>query len=641
MYLNFLDKIGDWNPQLFREIKGRLKPFNLIFAFGLSLIGQLLLFLYQIGQYPSDKYPMNGEYCNLSKIYRQELDSVYRKIAQVQQKINFYNSKKNYDLTKLQEFKGQLKSLEAQRKDLDFTLYQQPCSTPEINFQMWWRDHWEYIFLTLCIVFIFTLLVAGTYLLVNNLAQEERRGTLNFIRLSPQSETGILTGKMLGVPIVIYLMILAAIPLHIWSGISAKLAPSYIFIFYIVLAASCFFFYSATLLFGLISHRFSGFQPWLASGAVIMFLMMTMQFAFYNHNLHSTAAWLRILSPFDMTKYLFPNLFNKNNPSLLREVQFFYLPLGKSAFAFLGLNLLNYAVGSYWIWQALKRRFRNPNATLLSKGQSYLFVICSQVIFWGFTLQYTKNYCPSYLRYQPINCYYDLNHQIGQNFVFLVLFNIGLLIGLLAILSPQRQQIQDWARYRHQQAPSHDAFSKKSLWRDLIWNDKSPVIVTIGISLFIITMPLLVWIVLAPALNINHNNAIGWVNTIGRMKAILAVAMFIAITMIYATIAQRMLLLKTPKRTLWAIATVGIVMFIPPIILGLLSAKPETHSLLWLFSTFPWIGIEHSATITIFMGFLAELTVLGLLNLHLTKQVNLAGESATKALLAGRTIDKP
>ncbi|GBE90631.1 ABC transporter permease subunit [Nostoc cycadae] len=631
MYLNLLDKIGNWNPQLLREIKGRLKPFNLIFAFAISLIGQIGLLIYHFGQYPNNKYPMNGSYCNLSKVYQKQSESFYKLIDQAQKQINFYNSKKNYDFTKLQEFKEQLKSLEVQKKQVEYNLYQQPCPISEINFQGWWRDHWEFIFLTLCVVFIYTLLVAGTYLIVNNLAQEERRGTLNFLRLSPQSETSILTGKILGVPIVIYLMILVAIPLHIWSGISAKIATSYIFSFYIVLATSCFFFYSATLLFGLMSNRFSSFQPWLASGAVIMFLLTTMQFAFNTENLHNTAAWLRLLSPFDMTKYLFPNLFNRGNSSLLSETQFFYIPLGKNVLTFIGLHLFNYGVSCYWIWQALGRRFRNPNATLLSKRQSYLLVACSQVIFWGFTLQYTKNYCPSYREYKPVNCYYDLNYQIGQNFFWIVLFNLVLLTCLLAILSPHRHQIQDWARYRHQQTMSHN-----TIWQDLVWHDKSPAIVSIGFSLIIITIPLLVWIVLAPALNTHDNNAIDWVNKIGRMKAILGIAMFITLAMVYATIAQRMLLLKTPRRTLFAIATTGTVMFVPPIIFGLLNITPEANSVFWLFSNFPWVGLEHSATVTVFMSLLAEFTVLALLNLHLTNQVKLAGESATKALLAGR-----
>jgi hypothetical protein len=36
------------------------------------------------------------------------------------------------------------------------------------------------------------------------------------------------------------------------------------------------------------------------------------------------------------------------------------------------------------------------------------------------------------------------------------------------------------------------------------------------------------------------------------------------------------------------------------------------------------------------MSLLAEFIVLGLLNLNLNKQIKLAGESASKALLAGR-----
>ncbi|WP_306297024.1 ABC transporter ATP-binding protein [Nostoc sp. C052] len=80
-----------------------------------------------------------------------------------------------------------------------------------------WRDSWENIFLTLSVIFIFTLLFTGTYLLISDLAKEETCGTLNFIRLSPQSETSILTGKLLGVPSLIYLTILVAVPLHLWA----------------------------------------------------------------------------------------------------------------------------------------------------------------------------------------------------------------------------------------------------------------------------------------------------------------------------------------------------------------------------------------------------------------------------------------
>ena len=139
------------------------------------------------------------------------------------------------------------------------------------------------IFLSLSIIFIFTLLVGGTYALINNLAQEERRGTLNFIRLSPQSETSILIGKLLGVPILIYIITLTAVPLHLWAGYSADIAWGDILGFYAILTACCIFFYSAALLFALVGGWLSGFQPWLGSGAVLLFLIMTFQSRIFLH----------------------------------------------------------------------------------------------------------------------------------------------------------------------------------------------------------------------------------------------------------------------------------------------------------------------------------------------------------------------
>ncbi len=84
-----------------------------------------------------------------------------------------------------------------------------------INWQAWSLD----LFTWLSIIGCFTLLVAGTYLIINDLAAEERRETLNFIRLSPQSPQSILWGKMLGVPILLYIGVILAVPLHLWCCI--------------------------------------------------------------------------------------------------------------------------------------------------------------------------------------------------------------------------------------------------------------------------------------------------------------------------------------------------------------------------------------------------------------------------------------
>lgn len=103
--------------------------------------------------------------------------------------------------------------------------------------------------------------------------------------------------------------------------------------------------------------------------------------------------------------------------------------------------------------------------------------------------------------------------------------------------------------------------------------------------------------------------------------------------MIYATVAQMMLMVKSPMRSIWSISTISIAIVLPPIVLLTLGIQPDKNPIIWLFSTFPWASLEYATTTTIFMTFLGELTVLTLLVFRLTKQLRNAGESNTKALL--------
>jgi hypothetical protein len=99
-----------------------------------------------------------------------------------------------------------------------------------------------------------------------------------------------------------------------------------------------------------------------------------------------------------------------------------------------------------------------------------------------------------------------------------------------------------------------------------------------------------------------------------------------------------MLLMKTNKRSLWAVGTIAALLVVPPMSLSILGIEPMENATLWLVSTFPWAAIEHAATTTGLMVLLGEWTVLVLLNVRLTRQLQRAGESQTKALLAGRPV---
>ncbi|MEH2167171.1 MAG: ABC transporter permease subunit [Nostoc sp.] len=618
MMLNLVDKIGDWNPQLLRELKGRLKFFNVAIAVATSLLLQLVVFLYQLREFPDDKYSLTGTYCRLHETYNQRSNLLDQQQNLFFQQLSSYQQLKPAEPTILASLKTQYQEATTAFNKFQEHLSNNFCPQNEIDWQLWWRDHWEYMFLSFSVIFIFTLLVAGTYLLINDLAKEETRGTLNFIRLSPQSETSILTGKLLGVPSLIYLLILVALPLHLWAGRSANIAFSYILSYYAILAASCISFYSAALLFGLVSRWFSGFQPWLGSGAVFLFLFATAGLASSDSNsLNNSIAWFRLFSPWDTTNYLFPNLYHISDGSFLKNWQFFYLPLGTSVVSVLGFHLLNLGLCSYGILEALKRCFRNPQASIISKKQSYLLVAFCQLMIWGFTLQVGKG-----------NNRWD--EQVGNDYIFLAVYNLVLILSLIAVLSPHRQDVQDWARYRHQGVSSH-----KSLWQDLIWTEKSPALVAIAINLTIVTIPWLVWVSLASITDANDVQTL-LSNYIDKFKVLLAIALSISLMMIYATIAQLILLLKTPKRSFWAIGTLGAAMFLPPTILEFIGISSWKYPTVWMFTTFPWAAIEHAGVTTVFMALLADLSVLALLNFQLTRQVRLAGESATKALLAGR-----
>ncbi|MBD2072655.1 hypothetical protein H6F86_01880 [Phormidium sp. FACHB-592] len=116
------------------------------------------------------------------------------------------------------------------------------AETSESN--MMWRSWWFDIFNTTTWIALLLLLFLGSYLLVGDIAKEERRGTLAFVRLSPESAQSVLLGKLLGVPILLYAAIALAIPLHFWAAINAGLSLWTIANVYALVATSCSFVYA-------------------------------------------------------------------------------------------------------------------------------------------------------------------------------------------------------------------------------------------------------------------------------------------------------------------------------------------------------------------------------------------------------------
>ncbi|MBZ8182791.1 ABC transporter permease [Oscillatoria salina] len=569
MLSSLIDRLGEWNPQLFRELKGRLKMRPVAITVGLSVVGQVLLYLFYRGLLPT-KHTSSDRYC---------LDAH-------PPNTDYYP---NIDNFCLKDAAGNLLS-----------------ST--INRQLWWLD----LFVCMSIIGIFALLVVGVYMLISDLSREEGRGTLGFIRLSPQTTLSILTGKILGVPVLLYLFGLLALPLHLAAGLIAGIPLHLILSFYVVLAASCAFFYSGALVYGLVSASLGNFQAWFASGAVLFFVsVMTAIVMNPDPTAGNSVDWLIQLYPGVALPYLVDatgmshEMVNHLYLKDLAELQIFGLNLWSNSVTGIGFTCVNYLFWSYWFWQGLQRRFHDSHKTLLSKLQSYLVTGSLTLILLGFTLQN-----PSWGSYSK-----------GMFANFAVLFGFGFILFLatIALLSPHRQTLYDWARFRHQN-PSQ----RRNVVKDLLWGEKSPATLAIAVNLAISCAIVIPCLLLLPLKEY-------------KVPLLFGLLLTASITLLYAAIAQSLLLMKTRKRALWAAGTVGAAMILPLICFAVFRVDPTIAPGVWLFSFVPVVATEYAKTATILLAILGEWTAIVLLNFQMTKQLQKAGESETKALWSSRS----
>ncbi|MEA5515270.1 hypothetical protein [Nodularia sp. UHCC 0506] len=451
---------------------------------------------------------------------------------------------------------------------------------------------YQVVFDWFSLIAVSVLLVSGSHALINDIANEEKRGTLNFIRLSPQSSQSVLFGKMLGVPIFWYIVILLAIPFHLWLGINANLPWHQILIFYVIVLAASIFYYSGALLFSLVGSWLGRFQAGLSSGFIIVFLLLTQRDLY--GRMTDFLVILRLINP----QYFIPS--SSNNFSLV-GFRWFGLPLGNNFAIVAGFSLLVYSIGTYFIWQSIERCYHAPHATMLSKKQSYFLTTSFTAITLG--------------------CVNSLNK---ESLISLIFLNFGLFLYLIAALTPNRQTLQDWARYQHIYRAKHPG--KRKLIKDLIWGEKSPAILAIAINAVIVITSLSISI----SLSFNHGIEI--------LNAVVAVIFAFSLLLIYAAFAQLMLFMKNEQRLLWTNTTLAAVICLPPIVLGILLSNTN-HQFMWLFSIvgpaiilWPPNNLPLSAMMT-FLAILAHATILGLLLFQTKRLLQKAGESATKALL--------
>ncbi|MBD2393303.1 ABC transporter permease [Cyanobacterium aponinum FACHB-4101] len=554
-YPHVIEFIGARNPQLFREVKGKLKPKNVVIVSLASIIGQVLLYLYLNNLLPTLEHRYSNRYCTSTPA-----DS-YSNLGVCQE-----------------DLLGNIMALK----------------------ELWWLD----LFTTMSIMGIFILLVVGSYMLITDISKENTRNTLNFLRLTPQSAMTIMGGKMLGVPILVYLFGALALPLHFFAGLKANIPPVLIFGFYLVLGASCLFFYTASLLFSLISNGLGGFQAWLGSLAIFFFCLTNMGVSLEAYRWSATSFdWFALFYPGMFLAYLVkatflsPNTIGYLSIEGLSNLNWYGNFWWQNSWTGFALIIANYGVWTFWLWQGVKRRFHNPHEVAISKYHSYLISACFIVFNLGFTLQE--------------------NSLSGSDFkdkliVFLIINFFYLLLITLA-LTPQRQTLLDWSRFRYENS------NHRHLVKDLLLGEKSPAIGAIALNILLMNL------YVTPAIVI-----FSW----GEDKVLMLTGLILGALMmvIYATIYQLLLLLKTRKRNLIATSVVSFLIIAP--LWSFIITSGSGLANFWLFSPFPAVAVGEVSFLPLLGSFLTQIAIIIGFNYQLKKMLNKAGESETKALLS-------
>ncbi|WP_036531946.1 hypothetical protein [Neosynechococcus sphagnicola] len=522
MLPNWLDHLGNWNPQLLRELKGRWTPRNLFLAIAFSLLIQTLilgLFYSHLPQAASWEPTLSNPFCTGAEEYE-----AFRCLL---------------------DASGQLL----------------------INWQGWWSEICNVLSWILPLV----LLVGGVCLTIADLAQEQQRGTFNFLRLSPQSSQRIFQGKLWGVPSLLYLAVILSLPLHLIAAQRAGVPLALTIGFYAAVAACSGLVFSA----GLLATLAADLPVWSGAIAVLLILLGAMVFGELGRSLDS---W-----------------------------QWFYLPLGSHRAIALGLMLVAALVGNYWIWQALDRRYSNPSAPLLSKVQSYQLTACWEFFLLGFVIR-SPGMSPD-------------NSGFSETLSLLFFAHLGLFLLLILALSPHRQPLSDWARYRHEQAHVLPRQRPYRLLQDLVWGETSPAPLAIALNLL---LAIVIW---APWL------MFGLEDPTPRRMLMGGLLLTSNLILILAVLSQGLLLLKTSKRLVWAAATLGGLVILPPILLGMLSLYPTNAGTLWLLTAFPFPAWQHVARSTIVLEWLGQMVLLIWLLGQTTRQLHQLGASPLAARL--------
>jgi hypothetical protein len=441
------------------------------------------------------------------------------------------------------------------------------------------------------------LILGGVYAIGADFSREEKHGTLNFIKLTPQSARSIFLGKILGVPSLIYLAVGLTVPLHFTAGILAGASLQTIFAWDLTICMTAYLCFSLTILYGLYGAKHPILLTLLLSIPINSFI------GFCNFFLSSAIThpgWM------DSDRVLF---------------SWFYLPIVNNIFLFYSFIILILSIVSYWLWVTIERKYINLFSTAFTKADSYWMNGQFQIWLLGFAIPILMEINDEQQTY------------IERFYVLAVFYSIGavwIFFTMLSIL-PNRQSMQEWSRDRGTDLGTyeHRHWWQQELVRDLLWHDRSPIIVAMLINL---SISAIVW-GLCFGVFIHDRDLL--------IKSICGIIIASILMLIHTVIINFIYLRSRAKRT-GAIPLTIPISWIPILLGGLMTiSNPNLRSLgtnLLLFSPFAWMAVTQLSLLNIAAIAIGQLGILVGLTKLLQRRLQKLGNSATQTLSHQKSV---
>jgi hypothetical protein len=560
------DRLGNANPQLLRELRGRLNPRSVLATVGVSIAGQIIYGLTRLNTLPS----IANTYSSVSGLVGADPKSSIFHVYCTGLGANSSES-------------------------LCLPAVSSAFSPWHVNWPLWWSDNLTGLHLGALSIAI----VIGCYLLITDWSTEADRGTLNSLRLSPQSAATILLGKLLGVPSLVYLFLLSCLPIGLVAMLQTGRSVSHLAGTLAIDGAQLTFWFTTSLFFASMTGKGRGLKGILGAIGALSLTLFSLQTA-SNWNGETTrglGALFGLLSPmFGLVRYVVPaGDWTVRSLAGLREfggVDDLRIPGSTIGLTIGGIFLL--LAWSYTAWIALVRRFDRPTTTLWSKGQSYGITIGLTAIVLGCC---TQNF-PGELGALGSIYHSKQPELLGRNAVqllenrllplFLLLLSLG-----LSLVQP-RSVLLDGLRRPVGIVP------RKTTRLALIWGEGSPPWVALGIQVAIA----LSGIVIFALLQLRSLPIGGVWRTLAETQALWGLVLLANLLLLLIGLVQLIQLNRRRWALLWSGLVIAIGLFVLPIALSMMGAR-SSHPL-WLLSFYPFASLSDLDTGAILALVLAE-----------------------------------